>query len=332
MNAKRLVFALKLLILAAILGFAGHEVYKQWDKLRHSAQEVNLAAAPLAVLGFAGVMLTSGLVWYWLARRLDGAGRGGGGPHPLVGLLGAYTYSQMGKYVPGKVVLLVMRIERAGRFGLSVQTCTLSTLLENALYMISGGLAGILGLLWHARDLQAQSYGWVLPGSVGAILVLLACCHPAVFYGFVNTLLKRMKKPVIAPEARLGMGTLALAVLMFLPCWICGGAALWVSTHCVFANVPLAAMPVLMGGFALSVILGMLSLLPGGLGVREAVLALFVVWEIHDVAGPKAEAIAAVAVVLQRLFQIGAEALLGLAGMAVSGGRRIGAQPAASET
>jgi len=45
------------------------------------------------------------------------------------------------------VFLLLMRIERTGRLGMPARVCTLSTLLETALYMISGAIVGMLGIV-----------------------------------------------------------------------------------------------------------------------------------------------------------------------------------------
>jgi hypothetical protein len=241
-----------------------------------------------------------------------------GDHHPTVPLLGAYAFSQMGKYIPGKVMLLLMRIERAGRVGMDAQTCTLSTLLENALYMISGGLSGLIALLVKAHDFQPAQRAWLLPATGGAVIILLGACHPRVFYGLVNLGLRQMKRPPVEPH--LSMGQLLLCVLMFLPCWAFGGLVLWAALACVHP-VPVSSIPVLMGAFALSVIMGMASLLPGGLGVKEAIVAVFMSFELMPaVEKNQAMVFAAVAMLLQRLFQLVVEAVLGLVGAALTAG------------
>lgn len=317
---KKVVLLIKVLVLAAVAGFVGYKIYESWDAVSHTPLRLQWGYTPLALLGFAGVMLTSGVVWRRLVWRMGESG-------PLVGMLGAYAFSQMGKYVPGKVMLLVMRINRAGRYGISAKVCTLSTLLENVLYMISGGLAGLLALQYHARDLASTKWAWVQPASAVAVVLLAGMCHPRVFYGLfnrgvrtVNAALAARGKPPIAEAAPLGMGTLLMAVLRFMPCWIFGGLAMWASARCVHGELPLVHMLPLMGAFALSVILGMLSPLPAGLGVRDAVLILFVSWELAPYVGDNSEAYAAIAVALQRCFQMTTEAGLGLVGAAVTAG------------
>lgn len=325
MNSKRLLFICKLIFLVALAVGITYAIYKQWDEVQAKASTANFFPSPFGLLSYCGVMLTSAWVWLWLARKLGDRG-------PVLPLLGAYTYSQMGKYIPGKIALLFMRIERCRRYGMSVQTCTLSTLLENALYMISGALVGLLALLWHSRELYQDGKQIVLLIALLATFILLACCHPKIFYGLVNFAMRKVKKPEIPPAQQLSMGTLALSVLMFIPCWACGGLALWIATYCVSNQVPVNALPVFMGAFALSVILGMLSFIPSGLGPRDAVLGLFVTWEMHAIVGHKeAVAIAAVAVVLLRLYQILTEVLLGLIGSLISTGKHQAPLPAPTQ-
>ncbi len=207
--------------------------------------------------------------------------------------------------------------------------CTLSTLLENALYVISGGLIGMTAVFPVLAELRAQGkisdwqqqLQW--PVMIAAVAAMGTMCYPPVFYGLVNRVLVRMKKNAVPAEERLGMGTLALVVVGFVPCWILGGVALWASLQCVapggVAGSDLWACKWFAGAYALSVILGMVSLLPGGLGVRDAVLGVAVTLQMTELGHSQAVIVGTVAAGLQRLFQIGAEVMLGLAGGAATG-------------
>jgi uncharacterized membrane protein YbhN (UPF0104 family) len=158
-----------------------------------------------------------------------------------------------------------------------------------------------------------------LPATVGAIAVLVAVCHPRVFYGLVDRLLKAMKRPAVAEGERLGVGRVAVAVAGFLPCWGFGGLSMWAAARCVWP-VGLWECAWFAGAFALSVIIGMASFLPGGLGIREAVVVGALTIEMAPAVGhSKAVILATVAAALQRLFQIVAEVGLGVAGGAVTG-------------
>lgn len=288
----KLIFVAKLLILLGIIVPVAYQIHTQWGAITSHPVTLDWRFAPLALLGFGGVFLTSGLVWRWMAFRMHDRS-------PTLPLLGAYTFSQMGKYVLGKVVLLLMRLDRTNRVGMNPQVCVLSTLLENAMYMLSGGLVAALTLLFYVHDNPK-----LLVATVSLVGVLLVAFHPAIFYRLIDMGLRKLKYPPLPSSQRLPLSDLLLSLLLFLPCWACGGLALWASARCVAPALSFVHMGHFPGVFALSVIGGMASVLPGGLGFREGVSGLFLNPLIGF--GPTL-----VAVALQRLFQIITEVTLG---------------------
>ena len=309
---QRLLFWLKVALLVTVAGIIAWKLHAAWRDVANKHLAIDWRWGAIALAGFTGSMLTSALVWRCLARRM-------GDRSPTFPLLASYTYSQMGKYIPGKVILLLMRIERAQRFGMAPAVCTLSTLLENALYMISGGLVGMLAIVRLAGDVDPKYRALLWPATIAGVLLLMAACAPPVFYGLFNRILRQMKRPEIPPQDRLAAATLALAVLGFIPCWLFGGLAMWGSCQCVHP-VPLADCWWFAGAYALSVIIGMASLLPGGAGIREAVLlsAAALQFAAQGVEHSQALLLGTAVAILQRLFQLVVEMLLGLLGMLVT--------------
>jgi glycosyltransferase 2 family protein len=315
MTKKRLIFLLKLLVFLALAVIIGWKLHAAWVDVENKHLVIHWPWGLVVLAGFTGSMLTSSLVWRFLAAKM-------GDHSPTIPLLASYTYSQMGKYIPGKVVLLLMRVERTAPFGMAPSTCTLSTLLENALYMISGGLVGMSAIVFIARGIDnPQTRILLWPVSILAVLLMIAACSPPIFYGLVNRILRKMQKPEVPPKRRLAAPTLALAVIAFIPCWICGGLALWGSVQCVSpVPVPLADCWWFAGAYALSVIIGMASLLPGGAGIREAALGAAAVLQFTALGVPHNQAVllATAVAILQRLFQLIVEMLLGLSGLLLS--------------
>ena len=301
---KTLIFLLKLVAMIAILGFVGWKLYDAWKSVNDAQLHVDWVFGGLAVVTFAGSMLTSGCTWRWLAYRM-------GDRTSTFPLLGAYTFSQMGKYIPGKVMLLLMRIERTSRLGMDPQVCVVSTLIENAMYMVSGGLVAVITVVIYLRDKPL----YALPVAAG--LMALACVfHPNIFYRLINTGLRRMKRPEVPVEQRLHVPDLLLAVAFFLPCWVFGGLSLWCATRSItmIDSQHLLVMP---GAYALAVTGGMASLFPGGLGPNEGIKTLFLL----PMLGNNAKA-ALLAVGVQRLAQVLVEVVLGTAGAGLTSLRR----------
>jgi len=294
LTKAQIVFVIKLLVMVLVFGFVGDKLLDAWHKAGSKPVDIDWRFIPLIPIAFIGIMITNSLTWLWLARRM-------GDKSPTIPLLGAYTFSQAGKYAPGKVFLVLMRIDRTHRAGMPRELCVLSTLLENAMYTLSGALIGAIALLVDARD---HPLYLMLVGM--AIAALLTVFHPKIFFFMINTALKSMKRGPIPPGRRFRFRHMIAAVGMFMPVWFFGGMALWASVHSIHA-ISWHVYPDLVGAFALSVSLGMFSLLPGGLGVREAIQALFLT---PIVGSPE---LIVVAVALPRVGQILVE--MTLAGM-----------------
>lgn len=319
--SHRIAVAAKLALLILVLFMVGRHLHSAWLELDavqlKGIIRINWRRALLAPLGFAGMLLVSATGWIWLLRRM-----GARGPAPQ--LYAAYCFSQMGKYIPGKIALLLMRLERCRRFDVDGSAVAISTIIENVTYMVSGVVMAILVLFGLPdRGGGSRPMVWLLLGAGVVVLALLASVHPAVLYRAVNPVLRRLGRPVLRPDQRLSTRTLLLSSLMMVPCWLSGGFALWASVRCL-APVGLDHFLTLTGVFALSVLIGMVSFLPGGLGVREVVQGLFlfpvVIACIGNAPGAHAEAkfVVAAAVVLQRALQVATEAALGLLGGAMT--------------
>lgn len=248
--------------MAAVLGFVFLKLHRAWQNVGSYSIHLDWRFIALIPLCFVGIMATNALTWLWLTRRMGDNCR-------TVPLLGAYVYSQLGKYAPGKVFLVLIRLGRTHRAGMTREICLLSTLLENAMYTLSGGLVGAVTLLVAARD-----HPLYLAMCAALIALLLGFFHPRVFFSVINLALKSMKRGPIPPDRRFRLRDMIGAVIRFLPCWIFGGIAMWASVR---AMHPIGMMEMfkLTGVFALSVSLGMFSLLPSGLGVRDGVQMLF---------------------------------------------------------
>ena len=295
MTKKTGVFILKLVVMVAVFTFVGIKLAETWHKVGQHPVHIDWRYCAIIPLAFVGIMTTNALTWLWLTRRM-------GDRSAVLPLLGAYTFSQMGKYAPGKVLLVLMRLERTHRAGMARETCLLSTLLENAMYTLSGGLVGSTALVMAARN-----HPLYLVGCGLIMAALLGLFYPPFFFWMINTALRSMGKSAIPPSRRFQLKHMIYAVVMFLPTWLFGGVGLWMAVSCVH-HVSILHTVELIGVFALSVSLGMFSLLPGGLGVREAVQALFIA---PLVGSPE---LVVVVVALPRVFQILVELTLAVAG------------------
>lgn len=317
MSRKAVIAGIKIVILAAILAVVGWNLYAAWREVGatrlKAAIDIDWRWTLLAGLCFACELATSAAAWLWLFRRMESS------RHTLF-MYGAYFFSQLGKYAPGKIMLLIMRLERTNRRSAGKGAVTISTLMENACFMISGAATTVLILLQFVVSRNPSGHRWLLLLAVSSMVVLLVAIHPAVFYGILNPVLRRFGRSEIPPEQRLSMKTLLASVAMMTPCWFFGGFASWAAIRCLMP-VDIEHIWALVAAFTISVLAGMVSMLPGGFGVREVVQALFllpvIMASIQGAAASLAEAelVVTLVVLLQRVVQIVVEA-----GLAVFGG------------
>lgn len=297
---------IKLVVMLSIIGLVVWRMKAAWDGVQDPQLHVDWRFGALAMVCFCGSMLASALVWLWLTRKMGDRSR-------KLPAIGAYIFSQMGKYVPGKVMLLFMRIERTKRLGMNPQVCTVATLVENAMYMVSGGLAAMVTLMVFYRDQP------LVVAAVGVgVAIMLAAFYPPLFYKLVNKALVKMKQPPVEEAQQLGKTELLMAVLGFMPCWALGGLAVWCSTRAITLSIGQEDLWPLPGLYALSVTGGMASMLPGGLGSREAILGLGLMKVLEN----NAKAVA-IAVGVQRLMQILAEVIMGATGAVLTSVKRL---------
>jgi hypothetical protein len=216
-------------------------------------------------------------VWFW---RILGSSATPVGPWAAVR---AYLISHLGKYVPGKALVVVLRVGLVTGYGARPATAAFSTLYETLVMMASGGLVAAVGFaMGSARPLTIPLWGTreaTVPLSLVGLapaLGLLTLTWPSVFPRLSKVM--SLPFPGVGPDAlptlrrRLLAEGLSWAVLG----WLLAGLSLVAVVLALDPSgkgVSASTLPVLIGSVALATVAGFaVALAPGGLGVREWVL------------------------------------------------------------
>jgi glycosyltransferase 2 family protein len=227
-------------------------------------------ALRLELLVVAGLLyLAAHCSWAWFWVRLL---RSQDVPVRFVDGLRAYFVSQFGKYIPGKVAVLAIRIallhRQVGGKPLAVGiTATYETLTS----MGAGALVGILLLPWVG----------VMPTELADNLALVAAIAalPAVL-GVLNKLaarrIARLRGPDAPPLPSPPLNLLAQGLLHGAAGWCLLGISLGLAVQAVANDPPPWTVDSYLGNLgavALAYVAGFFVLVaPGGLGVREVIL------------------------------------------------------------
>ena len=267
-------------------------------------------------LAAAGLLYLAGLVpmaWFW--RRVLAAL----GQRPSwFTTLNAYFLGHLGKYVPGKALVVVIRVGVIRRSVTSIRLAVASVLVETLTLMAVGGvLAAALSVI--ALNLDTRLTLLALAMAVVAGLPTLppiarrlagrAAASPTTDDNqestsattTVETDAAVMRRGVTLPL--LATGWFAATI-----CWTLLGLSLWATLYGMGVEGidPLEDLPRMVATVSLAVVAGFLSLLPGGIVVRDALL-------VELLAPACGDANALVAAVLLRIIWLLSE--LGICGI-----------------
>ncbi len=198
---------------------------------------------------------------------------------PFVGVR-AYLISHLGKYVPGKALVVVMRVGLVTPFGARASTAAFATFYETLVMMSAGGLIVPLVLplsaVAYAPSWTGLSGVNVPLGLIGLAMGLgfLVLVSPPVFPRLAT--LARQPFPDVRPDAlpRISWRLLASGLAIASLGWIALGLSQVAVIQALgMATMPLSSWPIVVGSVALATVAGFaVPIAPGGLGVREWVL------------------------------------------------------------
>ncbi len=237
-------------------------VWENWGQVKEFPFTLKWHALILASLIFSFSYFIQIWVWYVITLKLGIA-------LPFAETLTSWLYSQLGKYLPGKVWLLLGRFYFYESKGKSRREISIALYFEIATTLLGAGL--LLGVsLLFIREIQLDflkgSFVWI-----GLFLILgLFSLHPRILEKGFNWILFRFEKePMIFPMAY--PDVLWILFLCILT-WAVEGIGFSLFVNAVF---PVAGHQILFltGALACSTMAGLLAIFaPSGLGVREGTL------------------------------------------------------------
>jgi uncharacterized membrane protein YbhN (UPF0104 family) len=192
----------------------------------------------------------------------------------------AFYLSQLGKYVPGKVMVVAIRASIAATVprsaasdqGQSFQPWLIvsaAAVIETLMFIAVGsGLGVICGATLLADQLWVLGLG---AAFAGAILFLML--PPVLSFWVTRIPLLKSKTDRQWLASRWSWDLFATGSAIFVVGWLLlGGGLLSLTLLLPEQATTLAELPRTTAGVTLSTVIGFLSFVPGGLGVREIVL------------------------------------------------------------
>ncbi len=269
-----LKWTVRALILAAVCWGVSRTLRGAVNEL--SQHEWQLRPGWLIASGLLYLLGLAPMGWFW-HRTLNALGQHAS----LPAALRAYYLGHIGKYTPGKVMVVVLRIGALRRTLTSIRLAVVSILLETLTMMAVGAVLGTVLEIVEAR-LETR---FTIAAAAVAVLAALPTLPP-VARRLARISLSRTKPPENLPPEQsnkidldaslrgINFPLLTSGWIASLLCWVLLGLSLWATLRSIGMDQlgPISSLPFTIAAVSLAVVAGFVSMLPGGIVVRDALL------------------------------------------------------------
>jgi uncharacterized membrane protein YbhN (UPF0104 family) len=283
-----IVLTVKLLVVAVLLWFLPVKVRDAWGYLRANPRPVDWDWIVLSAGLYLLALLPEGLFWHWALRSL---GQNVG----LFETLRAYYIGHLGKYVPGKAMVIVLRTGLIHSQRVDTGIAVASVFLETLTMMAVGACIAVLVLaVWYTHN-----WTFLLAAVLAAAAAGLPTLPP-IFSRLARLIGVGRSTPGVAEKlAGFDYRTLVCGWIVMIAGWIVMGGSLWALLRGLAYDADwFRKWQLYTAIVAMAVVGGFASMLPGGLGSREAVFTVM----LGPLIGPDPAAIVAVALRLTWLL------------------------------
>jgi glycosyltransferase 2 family protein len=291
-----LVAGAKLIMFALLCWFIYHTFVSGNQQLGAHSWHIEPAWLLLSGALFLLGLLPTALFWHQvLVRAAQPTGFGEA--------IRAHYISQLGKYVPGKWMVILMR--RAALANPAVEnTVVAASIFYETFTMLAVGAAysALVLTIWHPDQRL------MIALAVGSALLLGVPTIPAVFQWLMIVLRVGKLNPTAAAKiGRIGWRVIFVGWVTISLGWLLQGMSLWATLRGIGATSggPLDNLSLNTTAAALAVVAGFLSQIPGGLGMRE--------WVSAELVEPQfGTAVAIVSAIIFRLVQLVSEVVISI--------------------
>ncbi|MDO8740488.1 MAG: lysylphosphatidylglycerol synthase domain-containing protein [Candidatus Woesearchaeota archaeon] len=242
-----------------ILYFLAKTLYQNWSQLKSYSITFNYFYLALSFIFLFAHLLLSVYGWKMIMNLLKAK-------LDFKSSIRIWFLSQLGRYVPGRIWYLLGRMYLCEKKKISKYTTFVSLMLELAMHVLSASFTALIFVPAMIEDGGLMKFLPVfLTIPVGLILI-----HPKIFNFFVNIGLKIFRKKTV--ELKIKYSSLLGLLAFYMFSWVVNGMGFYLLIKSFYAT-PLSLILPLTGAFAVSWIIGFLSLItPSGLGIREGIL------------------------------------------------------------
>jgi len=251
------------LVVALILFFLIRVLYKNWLQVSSFDFAFTWSSLAVSFLMLFGFFFLRVYIWRVMLGNM-------GVSIKFLRCIKISFLGSMGKYLPGKVWMVLGKVYLSGQEGIAKPTALASVVLEVVLELTASIVFFLLFLSTSTKQqVLSENLIYILSLVMVAGLLFL---HPRLFYTITNWVLRRMKQETI--NASIGYRGMLHLFALYCVLVLVQGVAFYFFVNAICYVSPRAIFG-LSASVAIAGAVGTLSVFtPSGLGVREGVLAL----------------------------------------------------------
>jgi hypothetical protein len=251
----------KPLITLAVLVGVGYALYDGLEQLGTDSWHFRPEWLLVAGLAYLASMTVSMCYWWWSMVALGQQPR-------AVDVARAYFIGHLGKYVPGKALVIIMRAGLVQSLTCRPGMAAVTVVYETLSLMAAGAVWLVAVLCWTGPWEELPL--WQTALVVGTVFL------PTV-PRFFNVILRKVVSPFRQANAtalpRLDFRFFLLGILFGLGAWLFMGMSLAAAILSVNDTIPVwSCLALVTAQFAAATIIGWIVPTPGGLGAREGMV------------------------------------------------------------
>jgi uncharacterized membrane protein YbhN (UPF0104 family) len=237
-------------------------IYKAIGQLQEQPMElskINFGKLLLAIVAYLTTMTLSWAFWHRVLISL------GQKPRKSKSLK-AFFASQLGKYVPGKAMVVILRTDFVQDENVAVAPAAASVFVETLTWIFVGAVIASLLMFLQFQEFRTLQVAALIMMCLAGVLT-----WPPVF----NRIASKVKPPskTSGMTYSVDFRTMATGWMLLTVGWCLNALSLWLVVDSLPSTVAgMDHFPLMLAAVTLATVGGFVSLLPGGLGVRELVM------------------------------------------------------------
>jgi glycosyltransferase 2 family protein len=248
-------------IMIAVLIGVSYSFYHSLSQLNASQLQWQPEWLIVAGLAYLLSMTVSMCYWWWSMVALGQKPRG-------LDVARAYFIGHLGKYVPGKALVIIMRAVLVQSETCRPSIAAITVVYETLSLMAAGAVWLVAVLCW--TGIWDELPLWATAAIVGTVCLPIV---PPIFNLMLKKILKTFRQVDVTSLPQMNYRFLGLGILFGLFAWVFMGLSLAAAIRSVNDSMSVwSGLILITAQFAAATIVGWIIPTPGGLGGREAAL------------------------------------------------------------